>query len=469
MKHLLLLNFIFLLLTGQAFGNLDSYLKEVKQTNSGFKSSIEKMKSLEKKKVEASLPFEVQVFSEFEWLEDKGPRLNPIFQGASREQTSMSLGFTKKTRFGLDAELSYNSIREIYEGRPTSQFFPVNDYYTNNVTLSFEQSVIQNAFGAQSRNEEKAINLEYEAEHLISEREAVQILVTAEKSYWALAFNEEIVDTLGESVKRAKAILDYNTKRFNRNVVESGEVLQANAGYLLRQLDYEEAKDNYTQVLKDFRSMIETSQKITPPLEIPSYEEALNYEIPQMTQKSANYLSRLRQTKAAKARLKALKESAKPDLKVYANLVTGDIRANYSEANEGAFSTNNPVSTVGVRFSTPLAFGKINTLFDAYTEEASATELSLSRLAIDERVEKEKLTKRFKDLQARLKLSQDLELAQKKKLENERRFQKRGRSTTYQVLLFEQDYLNSQVSGLRLRLQLMNVYADFKNFQRLSL
>lgn len=466
MKYLILLNFVFV--AHVSFANLDSYLEEVKQTNSGFKSSIEKMKSLEKKKVESTLPFEVQIFSEFEWLEDKGPRLNPAFQGSSREQTSLSLGFTKKTRFGLDAELSYNSIREDYAGRPT-QFFALNDYYTNNLTLSLEQSIIKNAFGAQSRNEEKALNLEYEAEHLMSEREAVEVLVTAEKAYWDLAFNEEIVETLGESVKRAKAILDYNQKRFDRNVVENDEVLQAKAGYLLRQLDYEEAKDNYTQVVKNFRSMIETSQKITPPLEIPSYSEALNYQIPKMTKKSANYLSRLRQMKAAKARLKALKESAKPDLKVYASLVTGDIQANYADANQGAFTTDSPVSTVGIRFSTPLAFGKINTLFEAYSEEASAAEMSLARLAVDERVEKEKLIKRFKDLQERLKLSQDLEMAQKKKLENERKFQRRGRSTTFQVLTFEQDYLNSQVSGLRLRLQLMNIYADFKNFQRLRL
>ena len=426
------------------------------------------MKSLEKKKVEASLPFAVQLFSEFEWLEDRGPRLNPAFQGTSREQTSMALGFTKKTRYGLDAELSYNSIREDYTGRPT-QFFALNDFYTNNLTFSVEQSLIRNSFGAQSRNEEKALYLQYEAEHLMAEREAVQVLVTAEKSYWALAFNEEIVKTLGESVKRAGSILEYNKKRFKRNVIENGDVLQANAGYLLRQLDHEEAKNNYTQFLKDYRSMIESSKSITPPLDAPSYKEALSYKVPEMTAKSANYLSRLRQTKAAKARLKALKESAKPDLKFFASLVTGDIRANYSDSNEGAFGTDNPVTTVGIRFSTPLAFGKINTLFDAYTEEAVAAELSLSRLAVEERVEKDKLIKRFTDLQARLKLSQDLELAQKKKLENEKKYQKRGRSTTYQVLLFEQDYLNSQVSGLRLRLELMNVYSDFKNFQRLKL
>ena len=81
---------------------------------------------------------------------------------------------------------------------------------------------------------------------------------------------------------------------------------------------------------------------------------------------------------------------------------------------------------------------------------------------------KDKQVKRFLDLQKRLKLSADLEKAQKKKLENEKLRARNGRSSTFRVLQFEQDYLGAQVTSLRLKLEIMNAYTDFYSFGRLK-
>ena len=63
-----------------------------------------------------------------------------------------------------------------------------------------------------------------------------------------------------------------------------------------------------------------------------------------------------------------------------------------------------------------------------------------------------------------LKLSRTMESAQKSKLENERSRLRQGRTTTYQVLLFEQDYTNAQASTLAIANQIIALNAQLKLF-----
>jgi outer membrane protein TolC len=453
-------------LSSKAQASLERYMSQVQESHSAYIGAIKRIKALDKRLEEVDLQFAPELFSNIEWRQDRGPRLNIAFQGDSAETTLMTLGVRKETRFGLNASLSYESFRERYEGRPT-QFFPLNDYYTNSLVLNLEQSLLRNSFGKQSRlQEQERISQNY-YQALLEEQKALEVLVNAQKAYWSLAINQELLKTLEESTRRAKSILDYNTKRYKRRVVEEDDVLQAKAGYLSTQLKLEETRDNLVQVQKDFDGFLENSS-FNHPLSVLSSEDTLKLKAPDLTRKSLPYLTEQQNTKALESRNKSLIEGAKPELTLYGNLTTGDIQADFDDATDGAFSTNQPITTVGLRFSTPLAVGKIKTLFKGYTEEVAAAQVQLQRRIEDEQVAKDKQLKRFKDLQKRLRLSKDLEAAQKKKLEFEKRLQKNGRSTTFKVLQFEQDYLAAQESSLRLKLEIMKAHTDFYSFGRLK-
>ena len=58
----------------------------------------------------------------------------------------------------------------------------------------------------------------------------------------------------------------------------------------------------------------------------------------------------------------------------------------------------------------------------------------------------------------------EIEKVQKSKLENERARLKTGRSVLYQVVLFEQDYANSQVMTLKTELQILALLAQMKTY-----
>ena len=72
------------------------------------------------------------------------------------------------------------------------------------------------------------------------------------------------------------------------------------------------------------------------------------------------------------------------------------------------------------------------------------------------------ITSLFRDAQTSLKLAVSMEKAQKAKLDNERIRLRQGRTTTYQILLFEQDYLVSEVARIRAANQIINLKSQIQ-------
>ena len=79
------------------------------------------------------------------------------------------------------------------------------------------------------------------------------------------------------------------------------------------------------------------------------------------------------------------------------------------------------------------------------------------------------LLQRFQNFKKRLQLTQKLEKVQEKKLSQEKRRYNQGRTTTFQVLQFEQDFANSQLLKLRNERELIIVYNQLKLFSGDSL
>ena len=57
------------------------------------------------------------------------------------------------------------------------------------------------------------------------------------------------------------------------------------------------------------------------------------------------------------------------------------------------------------------------------------------------------------------------QIAQKLKIENERSLLEQGRTTTYQILLFEQEYFRSQIKSLEIARQLLSLNAEAKSYK----
>jgi outer membrane protein TolC len=173
-------------------------------------------------------------------------------------------------------------------------------------------------------------------------------------------------------------------------------------------------------------------------------------------------------------------EKFKPNLEVYGQLGLGgrddwgpqtnpaleELSRNTAriETIKSTLSTNHVSGIIGLRITAPIC-GDIK----ARKEQAAALEAESLRIAAKQRTfEAERdwneLTKRLADSRSKLVLARSLEEIQKKKLDHEQIKQRSGRSTTYQVLTFEQDFANAQLNSLRIKAETAEILSRMKVF-----
>ena len=75
------------------------------------------------------------------------------------------------------------------------------------------------------------------------------------------------------------------------------------------------------------------------------------------------------------------------------------------------------------------------------------------------------LTQQLGEAKENLRLTTNIVNAQKAKLENERSRLRQGRTTTYQVLLFEQDFSQSEVSRVQAASAILGLQSQIKLYQ----
>ncbi|MDH4225644.1 MAG: TolC family protein, partial [Deltaproteobacteria bacterium] len=97
-------------------------------------------------------------------------------------------------------------------------------------------------------------------------------------------------------------------------------------------------------------------------------------------------------------------------------------------------------------------------------DDIAAADLNYRRKLFEAETDWRDLTQRFVEAMNRLKLAREIELSQKEKLEYERERLKRGRTTTSQVILFEQDNAVAQLTRLQAQLEALSVLATLKSF-----
>lgn len=71
---------------------------------------------------------------------------------------------------------------------------------------------------------------------------------------------------------------------------------------------------------------------------------------------------------------------------------------------------------------------------------------------------------KFCNAKKRLDIATSLESIQWQKLQAERQRLTHGKTTTYQVLLFEQDFANTQISRLVIQDEIFNLLAQLKTY-----
>ncbi|MES2525613.1 MAG: TolC family protein [Bdellovibrionota bacterium] len=444
--------------------DLDNYLIEVQTKNGGVRGTQISAEAKNLRRDEGSLFFRPSFFLTGEYMDDQRPTTAPAFQGSQTLRHTLRAGLSQNFRTGTKASLSYNYYKTQINGAspallPNSMFFDVAP------TLEVTQSLWRNFLGTEFEANEVAQNSANEAQKYQEEFSYKQLMMQAKNAYWRLYFTQQSLKVQKESLDRAIKLRDWNQGRVRSNLVDEAELLQAEASLQNRELDYQDTLTELATAEREFNSFRESEEKVNLRANQDIENKyILNATLPEKAEIREDVLAVMAQNKALIAQSEIGNERNKPNLELYGSYAMNGRDKQYADSRDQAFSNTKPMSVVGVRFVTPLDFGSLSDYRKSYAQDKMASEMKTKRKTFEVEREWEILTERFQNFKSRLKLTQKLEKAQEKKLLTEKRRYNQGRTTTFQVLQFEQDFANAQLLKLRNERELIVVYNQLMLF-----
>lgn len=212
------------------------------------------------------------------------------------------------------------------------------------------------------------------------------------------------------------------------------------------------------------------SDQVTEELQFPSFDSIIK-----KLEAARPHEAFRNDIKAAEEGLKALqasqaisKDKTRPDLNLFAVGSLNSRENTNSDAVNKSFDSNHPYYAVGLRLSMPLDFSTRSNIQSAYEQESFGAQLSYQKKKYDQEAEWKSLQNRMQLIRQRLVLAKELKEAQSAKLENERQRQANGRSTTFQVFSFEQEYLASELNLVQIQTAALMLLAQEKTFRDLE-
>lgn len=447
---------------------LQHYLQQIIEKNDTLKATSLAINAQMDKAQEASLITAPYLFGTAALATDQRETLNPNFMGRETKGRQYQLGIQEKTAWGQDLTLSYLARYSDLRGVQ----LPNAASYEVGPQIEISQSLWQNFLGSQVRMQQKMIELSSLQNSAMQKFQAKKILQGAEDLYWSLALAKESLSLQLESLNRVAQIKKWAQDRTQKELADESDLLQAQAQLLSKKYDVEKTTQDVQSLQLRFNALREVKGAELPEqLVIMSDQEMESLQIPATINSYENSNSVREdlqasqyQTQMSQIQAKLKHEETLPKLELFGSMSYWGREPEYSDARREAFDRDHEYWTLGLRFSAPLEFGTVARVNDAYVQEANAKNFQTNQEQIELEREWHDLKDQFIQNKNNFLLAQKIKQAQTKKLEYEKKRLAKGRTTTYQVLLFELDLLHAELLVLESKSALLKNYTQLKLF-----
>ncbi|MES2769814.1 MAG: TolC family protein [Bdellovibrionota bacterium] len=446
--------------------NLDTYLEQVKKNNPAFKATQDASEGAKLRATEGTLLILPQLEVVAQKSVDQTEGTNPSASGTKSTNEAYSVSLLQNTPIGLKGKLSYSQNYYLIENAALSYPAPYDDgFYRTGPSIELTQSLWKNFFGSEVRAQRTQINAAAQAAQYMERAKNLGVIIEAQNTYHNLYFTKKTVAAFKESMGVAEKLRGWSKKRLDQGLGESSDYYQTKAAYELRELEYLNALDAEKAAARAFNSLKgENSETVTELLDAPTLPVFNKKNFSEQTW-SDEVRAASKQAEAAKATSLLGKERNRPTLDLYGKYAWTGLDVDKDEAKDESMADNHPVYSVGVKFVMPLAFGKSSDVIEGYKLEAQAADLAFRRKAQEQERDYNNLIAKIENANLRLKLVSTLEESQRIKSQTERKRHDRGRTTFFQVLQFEQDYLTAQLTKIKTEAELNTLLTQLQQYR----
>lgn len=440
-----------------------TYENQVLKNNQSLMALKNNLDSFSKKEQEENLFFSPYVFANYFYSQDERETLNPAFMGVSTTVKNYEVGLKQMTPWGQQLSLSYKSQYIGLNG--TSLTNPLA--YEVGPKLELTQSLWKNFFGEESRAQQALIGSQNFSNYYQDLSNYQQSLRQAKLIYLQTYIASESLKLQQQGLKRAEEILAWAKRRSQRQLADESDFLQAQAQVLSKEFEVRSALESLSSISKKFQIMrgINNSEVIDNLSPLNS-NELMDYQAPKDYLTRADFLAFQEQINLVKNQSIVSAHRYKPTLEIYGQMLYQGREKEYSDAADEAWDKKNEWWVVGVRFLAPLYFLDAKDTIDAYSVQQESAKLQLQQKEKEAMSDWLSLKEQLIQNKEKLKISKKLLAIQKKKIDVERARLKQGRTTTYQVLMFEIDYLNAQLINLKSIADLVQVTSELDLYKK---
>jgi outer membrane protein TolC len=443
---------------------LQDYLQQVKTQSPGYQASQSTVEGSEQSARDGELQYIPKLSLSASHLNDRR-EVAGFFQGSKTIADNFSLGIEKQFEFGLKSKLSYTLLSNNQFNLPATIPGGAFKFVQGNTQLDLEQPLWKNFFGKETRalsDRDEATSLQT---HFLERLNSKRILAQAESAYFRLAIARESVRLQQEVLDRSKKILDWSTKRVKSNLADKSDMLQARAAYQLRQIELENNKNELRAAGLAFNILRNSSQEVvSDDLASIDTRQILTLKAPPRSEKTDDVAAAEQAERLATANQETQLQKTQPELVLFSTLAVNGVDNYLSPALAQSLTTANPMYMVGVRFSMPLYFWETSEIRAGRVKQQLAAESNTRQKRLESDQTWTDLNQKLIEAKERLKMADELVQAQKEKLDHEKTRFNLGRTTTYQVLTFEQDYASALIIRLKIEQEIISTYAQLKVF-----
>lgn len=476
MRHMLVLSTLLLASSSVALSSawaqdpdrlsLQGYLNQVQDKNESFQGAKAQAQGAQGLAHEADLLFSQRLFAEAKTGFDEKLQRPSFFIYNGANSSTYTVGISQQTRFGLQAKLSY--LMTDMEIMGAAAILGPNTRFTDGAAqLELTMPLWGNGFGRTVRANEEATRQQATANRFSALAQSANLLANAESTYWRLAAAQEQVKIQDQALQAAQNIQTYVKNKNNKDLGEVADVLQANALVEAYNLQVQQAQTEERSASREFNIFL--NKEATDPVPLLEPLSAANIDLIQVPAQRPGDRPDVQaseaQAKLAKASSTLATERNKPTLDLYGGYTTYGQNTTFEAALSDSMKFRRDGAFVGVRFSMPLGFSDLSAAKEGAYKTQIAAEKNLSYLKYSQEQQWTDLVQKMTDAKQSIRLATAMERAQKAKLDNERVRLRQGRTTTYQVLLFEQDYNNAQVARVQAASRIMNLNSQSKLYR----
>ncbi len=474
---------------------LEAYLASVRDSNKTLRASVATISAGELRTTSPDIMFSPQFFSQATHTIDEKPVNNPLAP-TRIEATQLSFGIQKLWESGLQSQVSFNMTKvnldqpdlpetiripfslpnPLVAGgtlttaatvtNPLRSVLPQTDYTEARTQIDLVQPLWKNAQGRDAELLRESTLTKISMQTLGERFKSKSLMAQAEAVYWQLALAQEAVRTQEGSIARFQKIRDWAKQRANSQLGDKADFLQADSGLRVKQFELEQAKKDRNALQRVFNTLRnvpgdEGEVKLSPlsAQALMNFAQKQGAEIKRLDVEAAKQAVKLADVEVEQSR-----EKYKAQLDVFGSAAFNSLEKQPDDAIREAVQTKNPTYVVGLKFSTPLDHDIINRDREGLIRTSQAAKLDAEAKQFAAQQEWDDLLQQLKEAETRLRLSNEIEVAQKEKLNYEKQRLSVGRTTTYQTLLFEQDYANAQLATIKAKADILGIVAKLKSY-----